>query len=94
MAVSSTLLLDRLPAGAMPSGRTHSDLVKEILEGAEDIESAVGIVRRARPTGGWGLLLSHQATQTLRYLEYDENAVTVDSRQDHIVGANHSLLGT
>jgi hypothetical protein len=67
--------------------------VKEILEGAEDIESAVAIVRRAKRLGGWGLLISQQATQTLCYLEYDENVVTIDSNLTHIVGANHSLLG-
>jgi acyl transferase domain-containing protein/NAD(P)-dependent dehydrogenase (short-subunit alcohol dehydrogenase family)/acyl carrier protein len=92
LAVSSTLLLDRLPAGGMPSGRVHCDLVKEILESAEDIETAVNLIRGARRVGGWGLLISHQATQDVRYLEYDETAVVVDARTDHIVGANHSLL--
>ena len=93
LAVSSTLLLDRMPTKDMNRGRMHCDLVKEILENAADIETAVSIVRRARRASGWGLLLSHQATQNVRYLEYDATAVVVDSRTDHIVGANHSLLG-
>jgi acyl transferase domain-containing protein/NAD(P)-dependent dehydrogenase (short-subunit alcohol dehydrogenase family) len=93
VAVSSALLLDRLPTDALPSGRTHSDLVKEILESAEDVESAVAIVRGARRLGGWGLLISHQARQKLCYLEYDEDTVSMDSHSSQIVGTNHSLLG-
>ncbi len=94
LAVSSTLLLDRLPATGIGLGRMHSDLVKEILENATDVETTIEIVRGARRIGGWGLLLSHQAMQQLCYLEYDEDAVAIDSRTDHIVGANHSLLAS
>jgi malonyl CoA-acyl carrier protein transacylase len=93
VAVSSTLLLDRLPTAALPSGRTHSDLVKEILEAATDIESAVTIIQRTKRLGGWGVLISHQASRKLCYLEYDENSVTVDTQSSYIVGANHSILG-
>jgi acyl transferase domain-containing protein/NAD(P)-dependent dehydrogenase (short-subunit alcohol dehydrogenase family) len=94
LAISSTMLLDRLSPHDTTVGRMHGVLVKEILEGAADIETAVAMVRSARRLGGWGLLLSHQATSNLCYLEYDEGAVTVDRRPEHMVGTNHSLLGT
>jgi acyl transferase domain-containing protein/NAD(P)-dependent dehydrogenase (short-subunit alcohol dehydrogenase family)/acyl carrier protein len=92
LAVSSTLLLDRPFSKDANPGRTHPSLVKEILENAADIETAVHLVRRASRMGGWGLLISHQAKRSLCYLEYDENEVAIDPRTDHMIGANHSLL--
>lgn len=93
ISVSSTLLLDRMPQRDIRPGRIHCDLVKEILETATTVESAVDIFRGARRVGGWGVLIGHRDAQDLRYLEYDENAVTLGQPANHIFGANHGLLG-
>jgi acyl transferase domain-containing protein/acyl carrier protein len=92
VSVSSTLLLDRLKANGVHSGRIHCDLVREILESASTIESAVDILRGARRVGAWGVLIGHRETQDFCYLEYDEDAVALQPSTERIFGANHGLL--
>ncbi len=93
ISVSSTLLLDRLPPHGFRPGRIHCDLVKEILETAATIESAIEILRGAKRIGSWGVLIGHGESQEFRYLEYDEKSVLLHPPAPCLVGANHGLLG-
>ncbi len=91
VAVTSTMLLDReWRSGATP-GTIHPVLVQTILERAEDVESAIEIVRGTERTGAWSLCISHHPTDRVTYLEYDGPSLQF---RDHgaIITANHCLL--
>jgi len=93
LGVTSTLLLDRARREPETQGQVHSVLVKAILEQANDIESAVEIVRQAQRLGAWSMCISHAATDRLCYLEYDGEWLDVQHDRPVVLSTNHSLLG-
>jgi acyl transferase domain-containing protein len=92
LAVSSTLLADRPRRAAGGSGVLHPILVMAVLARAEDIESAVEIVRGAERLGAFSLCLSHRPTDRLCYLEYDGASLQVQQDKDQVMTTNHCLL--
>ena len=92
IAVSSTLLLDRPFSFNAPNGKIHSVIVKAILKNAEDIESAVKIVKNFQKIGAWSLCISHHPTDSIVYIEYDGPEINIKHPQDVIMSTNHCLL--
>ncbi len=92
LGVSSTLLADRPRRAPGASGVLHPILVLDILSQAEDIESAVEIVRGAERMGAFSLCLSHHPTDRLCYLEYDGASLQVQHGNDQVMTTNHCLL--
>ncbi|MFZ4765069.1 MAG: C45 family autoproteolytic acyltransferase/hydrolase, partial [Roseimicrobium sp.] len=91
VAVTSTLLLDRRSQELAQTGLIHTILVRKILEGAEDLEGAIAIVRQAKKTGAWSLCLSHAASDKLCYLEYDGDSLELRIADDRVASTNHCL---
>ncbi|HYB72701.1 MAG TPA: C45 family autoproteolytic acyltransferase/hydrolase [Candidatus Sulfotelmatobacter sp.] len=92
LAASSTLLADRPRRASGASGMLHPVLVMAVLARAEDIESAVEIVRGAERLGAFSLCLSHHPTDRLCYLEYDGASLQVQQGKDQVLTTNHCLL--
>jgi acyl transferase domain-containing protein/NAD(P)-dependent dehydrogenase (short-subunit alcohol dehydrogenase family) len=92
IAVSSTLMLDRQRRHPSNTGRIHSVTVKNILERAVDIDSAIEIVRSFGRTGAWGLCISHYPTDRLCYIEYDGEDLQIRHEFDLLVTSNHCQL--
>jgi hypothetical protein len=92
LGVSSTLLADRPRRAPGASGVLHPVLVMAILAQAEDIESAVEMVRRADRLGAFSLCLSHHPTDRLCYLEYDGLSLEIQHDKDQVMTTNHCLL--
>ena len=94
LSVTSTLLLDGPDQRPDATGLVHASVVKTVLEGAHDLESAVERIRSCRRLGAWSMCLSHAASDRLCYLEYDSDQVLVDMSRDRVYSTNHSLLRT
>jgi len=92
LAVSSTLLLDRPRRAVGAIGIMHPILVMTILERAEDIESALKIVRGTERMGAFSLTISDNLTDRLCYLEYDGASLHVQHDKDLVMTTNHCLL--
>ncbi|MBM2813023.1 MAG: ppsA, partial [Chloroflexi bacterium] len=92
LAVSSTLLLDRPRRAVGAIGIMHPILVMTILERAEDIESAVEIVRGTERMGAFSLTISDNLTDRLCYLEYDGASLHVQHDKDLVMTTNLCLL--
>ncbi|MFO1093172.1 MAG: C45 family autoproteolytic acyltransferase/hydrolase [Planctomycetaceae bacterium] len=92
LAVSSTLLLDRLPRDDYTPGRVHPALVKEVLERADGIDAALDIIRRMPRSGAWSMCLSEHAADRLCYVEYDRESVEVRMADDSVESTNHCLI--
>jgi malonyl CoA-acyl carrier protein transacylase len=92
LAVSSTLLLDRLRRDEAPPGRVHPALVKSVLERAATIDAALAIIRELPRTGAWSLCLSQSDADRLCYVEYDAESVDVRWSDDVVESTNHCLL--
>ena len=82
LAVSSTLLLDRLRRDEAKPGRTHPALVKTILERADGIDAALQIVRELPRSGAWSMCLSQYTADQICYVEYDAESVEVRRSTD------------
>ncbi len=94
LAVSSTLLLDRLKREDGTPGRVHPALVKSILERADSIETALQIVRDLPRSGAWSMCLSQHAADRICYVEYDAESVEVRWAENFVESTNHCLLKT
>ncbi|MFG0333117.1 MAG: C45 family autoproteolytic acyltransferase/hydrolase, partial [Maioricimonas sp. JB049] len=94
VTVSSTLLLDRPRTSRAGTCCLHPMLVKRILEGAVDIESALEIVRTAPRLGAWSLCISHFPSDQICYLEYDGSELAIRTDRELVATTNHSLLQT
>ncbi|MBA4031079.1 MAG: hypothetical protein C0478_09355 [Planctomyces sp.] len=92
LTVSSTLLLDRAPRDVTAPGDIHPVLIKRILENAATPEEAVEILKESKRNGAWGICISHSATDSLSYVEYDSDQIEVRTGMTRVVGTNHSLL--
>ncbi|MEQ8568537.1 MAG: C45 family autoproteolytic acyltransferase/hydrolase [Deltaproteobacteria bacterium] len=93
LTVTSTTLLDGPEATALPTGRPHPMLVKQILEGASSIEQAVQMVESAHKAGRWSVLVSDADTDRAHYIEYDDD--TIVAREEvgrELTSTNHSRL--
>jgi len=94
VAVSSTLLLDRLQRDDTTPGRTHPALVKEILERADSVASALDIVRELPRSGAWSMCISQHAADDICYVEYDAQSVQIRRSPEFLTSTNHCLLQT
>ncbi len=92
LAVTSTLLLDRAQPAPGAIGQVHAGIVKSVLEGTEEIDSAVERVRGFARLGAWSMCLSHYPTDRLCYLEYDGDRLRVDNKRKRVLTTNHSIL--
>ncbi len=92
LAVTSSMLLDRPCRSATEHGRLHSLVVKAILEGAHNIESALEILGKLEKRGAWGLCLSHYPSDRLCYVEYDGQTLQTRDVDDAVAATNHGLL--
>ena len=93
VAVTSTLLIDRPQPVKGAAGHVHAAVVKAVLEGATDLDAAVTCIQTAPRLGAWSMCLSHAASDSLCYLEYDGDEVRVDRKSNRVLQTNHSLLG-
>lgn len=94
LTITSTTLLDAPEPEVLPDGSPHPQLVKQILEEADDLEAARAKVLRAKRAGRWSVLLSEAETDRAHYLEYDANTVLRDEPvEDRRTTANHALAG-
>jgi len=89
VAVSAAGLLD---ANSDSIGRLSTVLVKDILEHADNVESALQIIRGNLAGGAWNLCISHHETDRLCYVEYDGKELLVKSSVPSIVASNHQLI--
>ncbi|QDU40500.1 Phthiocerol/phenolphthiocerol synthesis polyketide synthase type I PpsA [Maioricimonas rarisocia] len=92
VTVSSTLLLDRPRTSRAGACCLHPMLVKRILEGAVDVESALEIVQAAPRFGAWSLCISHFPSDRICYLEYDGSELAIGTDRELVATTNHSLL--
>ncbi len=90
IAVTSAYLLDRQPNPDAP-GLLHTVVVKTILEQAEDLDSAIEIVKGCKRHGCWSMCISHAAADRLCRVEYDPTTVLVEECK-RALGTNHSVL--
>lgn len=91
LTITGTTLLDGPPPPQLPDGLPHPQLVKQLLEGAEDLEDAAGIARRAHRAGRWSLLMSDADTDAGHYIEYDGDRILADHPvEDRLASTNHS----
>jgi malonyl CoA-acyl carrier protein transacylase len=94
LTITSTTLLDAPEPEVLPDGSPHPQLVKQILEEADDLETARAKVLRAKRAGRWSVLLSEAETDRAHYLEYDASTVLRDEPvDDRRTTANHALAG-
>lgn len=94
LTVTSTTLLDAPEPEGLPEGSPHPQIVKQILEEADDLESARAKVLRAKRAGRWSVLLSDAETDRAHYLEYDAGTILRDEPiEDRRTTANHALAG-
>jgi acyl transferase domain-containing protein len=94
LTITGTTLLDGPPAPALPDGLPHPQLVKQLLEGAADVQDALRLARAARRAGRWSLLISSADHDAGHYLEYDGERILADQPvRDRLSSANHATLG-
>ena len=92
LAVSAAGLLDTSKAESASAGRLSTVLVKDILEHADNVESALEIVRRNPAGGAWNLCISHHQTDRLCYVEFDGKDLHTRSSVPSIIASNHRLM--
>ena len=92
LTVTSAMLLDLPRRPETMQGRLHGMVIKRMLECAADVESALDILRDLPHTGGWGVCLSHAASDRVCYAEYDGRRLTVAPASPKCIAANHTLL--
>lgn len=92
LAISSSMLLDLPRREGTLKGQLHAVLVKRVLGTANDIPSALEIIRNTPRTGGWGMCISDARSDRLCYVEYDGPTVKIDSSPLRVIASNHSLL--
>ena len=92
VAVSAAGLLDAALTEFASTGRLATILVKNILEQADDVESALKIVRGTPAGGTWNLCISHHRTDRLCYVEFDGRELRVQSSAPSVMAANHQLM--
>ncbi|MEZ6047554.1 MAG: C45 family peptidase [Planctomycetaceae bacterium] len=92
LTVSTTILLDRPRRPETARGCVHPVIVKNILENADSIESALAVFHSLDRNGAWSLCLSEASTGRICYLEYEAQDVFVRSNLKRLVSANHGIL--
>lgn len=92
VGLSSALLLDQFDPAAPLAGQRHTVTARRILAEAEDLESAVDILRRQPKYGAWAVCLSHGAADRVCYAEYRGDELRLDSACQRVFGSNHALL--
>ncbi|QDU81209.1 Acyl-coenzyme A:6-aminopenicillanic acid acyl-transferase [Polystyrenella longa] len=92
LTVSTTILLDRPRHPEISKGRIHPAIVKNILEKADSIESALAVFHDMDRNGAWSLCLSEASTGRICYLEYEGHDVFVRSNLSRLLSTNHSIM--
>ncbi len=91
--VLSTATLTDVAKFANPQhGLLLTVLVKHVLEKAEDVDSAVELIRAATCPGRWGVCISQHTQDRVCYVEYDGAALKVQPSLTSVLAANHRLL--
>ena len=94
LTVTGCALLDGEPPSALPERAPHPEIVKQIIETANDIEGALEIARRASGAGRWSLLVSSVDEGRNVYLEADNGTLLLEREVDgRFVSTNHALSG-
>jgi hypothetical protein len=95
LTITSTTLLDGAQhQGGLPQGTPHSAIVKRALEEATSIDQALALVRGARRTGRWSVLVSDADRDDAAYFEYDGAVALREERVNGaLVTSNHALGG-
>ncbi len=94
LAISTAALLDIPKDELSPVGRLPIVMVKAALEQAEDIETAVAIIRQLPKAGAFSLCLSHHAADRVCYVEFDGHELKVLPTAPAVISANHRLMRT
>ena len=92
LAVSTASLVDVAPEKIQSSGLLITVVVRNILEQATDLDSAVALLRSSRLAGAWTLCLSHQATDRVCFVEFDGQGMRVQPQLQRAMAANHQQL--
>jgi len=92
IAVTSTMLLDRLREPTAPRGRAHTAIVAKILQSAQTLDQAIAIVHEEPADAAWSVCLSHRDSDQLVYIEYDGAEVSVHRQPAAVAAANHAQL--
>lgn len=92
LAVSGSLLLDRPRPDHGAAGKMHSIVIRQVLQSAADIDSAIDVIRRFERIGAWGVCLSHHLTDEICYLEYDGKSLLTERRMNDVAVTNHCRL--
>ncbi|MAT16112.1 MAG: hypothetical protein CMJ46_12685 [Planctomyces sp.] len=92
LTVTTTILLDRPRRPETAKGRIHPAIVKNILENADCIESALAVFHSLDRNGAWSLCLSEANTGRICYLEYDGHDIFVRNNLKRLVSTNHAIL--
>ncbi len=94
LAVTSTLLLDRLPEFDLQPGLIHFPLVLRLLHTADSVDEAVDLVQTSERNSAWSLCLSDHKSDRVCYLEYNAESVDVRWVDEHTASTNHCLSKT
>ncbi|MBT6154257.1 MAG: acyltransferase domain-containing protein [Planctomycetaceae bacterium] len=94
LAISTATLADIPKESVSQQGRLHTLLVRQLLEQAKDIDSAVEIIHEFQTSAGgtWGLCISREAEDRVCYVEWDGTNLKVQPAMPSIFAANHRLL--
>jgi acyl transferase domain-containing protein len=94
LAISTATLVDIPKKSVSQQGRLHTLLVRQLLEQAKDIDSAVEIIHQFQTSasGTWGLCISREAEDRVCYVEWDGTNLKVQPAMPAVFAANHRLL--
>ncbi len=92
LAVSTASLMDVAAEDIQTSGLLITVVIRNILERATDLDSAVALLRSSRLTGAWTMCLSHQTTDRVCFVEFDGQGMRVQPQLQRAMAANHQQL--
>jgi acyl transferase domain-containing protein/NAD(P)-dependent dehydrogenase (short-subunit alcohol dehydrogenase family) len=92
VAVSTSTLMDIEPDKMRSSGRLITVLIREILDLATDIESAIAILRSTDLSGAWTLCISERNSGRVCFVEFDGQSLRVQPEVKRALAANHQQL--
>lgn len=92
LALSSTLLLDRMPTAAFHPGLVHFVIVQRVLSSCKTIEEAVELISSLPRNSSWSVCLSDHNTDNVCYLEYDVEKVETNWVENFYGSTNHCLI--
>ena len=74
------------------SGIIPPVIVRLVLENAEDIDSAIRIIKRTKRIGACSMLISDHKNDKIAYIEYDGADIKIRKNLGNWISTNHSLF--